>query len=172
MRKYVVSTANWKRKIDVQERESIEETVFEAVTQVIEWAFNNGKAVGILIYVNDSQDPNKNYVSLAYKALINAGFHAVAEEQRSLALEEFGLDVAEEPLNKFITKLQRASLKKSFCIAHLLEVQSDGRLSKVPVVCIDLGLFEERDCAKEKCKELNKTSKGKTFVVRQIVYNV
>lgn len=172
VKKYVVSTADWKRKIEIQEKENLEDTIFEVATQAVEWALNSGKSVGILIYLVDPKDPGRNYISLTYKVLINAGFHAIAEDQRALVLEEFGLDISEEPLNKLIIKLQKASLKKSFCIAKLLEIQSDGRVSRIPVVCISLGLFEEQIFAKERCKELNKTSKDKAFVVRQITYNV
>jgi hypothetical protein len=171
VKKYVVSTADWKRKMEVQEKDSLEDTIFEVATQAVEWALNSGKSVGILIYAVDPKYPNKNYISLTYKVLINAGFHAVAQDQRALVLEEFGLDLAEGSLNKLIMKLQRAALKKSFCIAKLLDVQSDGRVSKIPVVCINLGLFEDQGFAKERCKELNRTSKDKIFVVRQITYN-
>lgn len=172
MTKYVVSTSDWKRKIEIQERELVEETIFEAATLAVEWALNNGKSVGILIYLIDYKEPNRNFIALTYKVLINAGYHTIAEDQRLMALREFGVDLAEESLNKLITRLQRASLKKSFCIARLLKVESDGRVSKVPIVCISLGLFEEQGSAKDRCKELNKTSKDKTFVVRQITYNV
>lgn len=172
MKKYVVSTADWKKKIEIQEKDNLDDTIFEVATQAVEWALNSGKSVGILLYLVDPKDPGRHYASLTYKALINAGFHAVAEEQRALVLEEFGLDVSQIPLNKLITKLQKASLKKSYCIAKLLEIRSDGRISKVPIVCISLGLFEEQTFAKERCKELNKTSKDETFVVRQITYNV
>lgn len=114
VKKYVVSTADWKRKIEIQEKENLEDTIFEVATQAVEWALNSGKSVGILIYLIDPKDPGRNYISLTYKVLINAGFHAIAEDQRALVLEEFGLDISEEPLNKLIIKLQKASLKNLF----------------------------------------------------------
>jgi hypothetical protein len=85
--------------------------------------------------------------------------------------EEFGIDVSQEELNKIVIKLQKASLKKSFCITKLTEMNIDGRLSKVPVVCINLGLFESEEEAKEKCKELNQSFKKKIFAVKKLTYN-
>jgi hypothetical protein len=52
-------------------------------------------------------------------------------------------------------KLRKASLRKSFCIAKITEVQIDNRVSKVPIVCINLGLYDDQQEAKNKCQELN-----------------
>jgi hypothetical protein len=63
-------------------------------------------------------------------------------------------------------------LFRSFCIAKITEVQIDGRNSKVPIVCINLGLYEDQQEAKNKCQELNKQEKEKIFVVKKITYNL
>jgi hypothetical protein len=87
--------------------------------------------------------------------------------------QDFGIDIGEDkPLSKLMLKLRKASLKKSFCIAKITEVQIDGRSSKVPIVCINLGLYEEQQEAKNKCQELNKSEKEKVFVVKKITYNL
>jgi hypothetical protein len=45
-------------------------------------------------------------------------------------------------------------------------------VSKIPIVCINLGLYENEIDAKEKCKELNASLKEKLFTVRKITYNM
>jgi hypothetical protein len=86
--------------------------------------------------------------------------------------EDFDIDIAQEPLDKIVIKLHKASLKRSFCIAKLTEVSINGRACKIPIVCVNIGLFEEEEDAKDKCKELNKTLKKKIFSVKKITYNI
>lgn len=171
MKKYVVSSANWKKKIELEEFENFDETIFEASTRAVEWALESGKEIGILIYVVDPAFKDRDFLCLSYKVLSNAGYFSLAEIQRQMVKEEFGIDVSQEELNKIVIKLQKASLKKSFCITKLTEMNIDGRLSKVPVVCINLGLFESEEEAKEKCKELNQSFKKKIFAVKKLTYN-
>lgn len=172
MKKYVASSANWKKKIEIEELKSIDDTIFEASTRAAEWALDSGKEIGIFINLTDPEDENKEFMSLSYKVLSNAGYYKLAELQREMVKNDFNIDIAQEPLEKIIIKLHKASLKKSFCIAKLTEVNIDGRISKIPVVCINLGLFEDEEDAKEKCKELNKSLKKKIFSVKKIVYNI
>lgn len=172
VKKYVASSANWKKKIELEELSSLEETIFEASTRAAEWALNSGKEIGIFIYLTDPELQNKEFMSLSYKVLSNAGHYALAEMQRQMVKDDFDIDIAQEPLNKIVIKLHKASLKKSFCIAKLTEVTIDGRKSNIPVVCINLGLFEDEEDAKEKCKELNKSLKKKVFSVKKITYNI
>lgn len=172
MKKYVASSANWKKKIEIEELKSIDDTIFEASTRAAEWALDSGKEIGIFINLTDPEDENKEFMSLSYKVLSNAGHYKLAELQREMVKNDFNIDIAQEPLEKIIIKLHKASLKKSFCIAKLTEVNIDGRISKIPVVCINLGLFEDEEDAKEKCKELNKSLKKKIFSVKKIVYNI
>ena len=63
-------------------------------------------------------------------------------------------------------------LKKYFCIAKITKIQLDGRYSDVPIVCINLGLYEDQQEAKLKCQELNKNKKIKIFVVKKISHNI
>ena len=42
----------------------------------------------------------------------------------------------------------------------------------MPIVCINLGLYEDQQEAKNKCQELNKAEKEKIFVVKKITYNL
>lgn len=172
MKKYVASSANWKKKIEIEELKSIDDTIFEASTRAAEWALNSGKEIGIFINLRDSEEQDKEFVSLSYKVLSNAGYYKLAELQREMVKNDFDIDIAQESLEKIVIKLHKASLKKSFCIAKLTEVNIDGRISKIPVVCINLGLFEDEEDAKEKCKELNKSLKKKIFSVKKIVYNI
>lgn len=172
MKKYVISSANWKKKVEIEEFESIDLTIFEASTRAVEWALQNEKEIGILVYVQDPIDKDREFLCLSYKVLNNAGYYKLAELQREMVREEFNIDISQEELNKIVVKLQKASLKKSFCITKITEVTIDGRLSKVPVVCINLGLFEDEQEAKEKCKELNKSFKKKVFSVRKLTYNL
>jgi hypothetical protein len=51
-------------------------------------------------------------------------------------------------------------------------VSITGRACKIPIVCVNIGLFEEEEDAKDKCKELNKTLKKKIFSVKKITYNI
>ena len=172
MKKYVASSANWKKKIEIEEFQSIEDTIFEASTRAVEWALDSGKEVGIFIYLRDPEFDDREYMSLSYKVLSNAGHYKLAELQRQMVKDDFDIDISQEPLEKIVIKLHKASLKKSFCIAKLTEINIDGRISKIPVVCINIGLFEEEEDAKEKCKELNKSLKKKIFSVKKITYNI
>ena len=172
MKKYVASSANWKKKIEIEELKSIEDTIFEASTRAVEWALDSGKEVGIFIYLRDPEFDDREYMSLSYKVLSNAGHYKLAEFQRQMVKEDFDVDIAQEPLEKIVIKLHKASLKKSFCIAKLTEINSDGRTCKITVVCINIGLFEEEEDAREKCKELNKSLKKKIFSVKKITYNI
>lgn len=171
MKKYVVSSANWKKKIQIDQLENPEETVFEASTRGVEWALENGKEVGIFTHVKHPDFDDRDFVCLSHKVLSNAGYFSLAEIQRQKVKEEFNIDLAKETLDKVAIKLRKASLKKSFCITKLTEVNIDGRKSKVPIVCINLGLFEEEEEAKEKCKELNESFKSKIFFVKKMLYN-
>lgn len=173
MAKYVVSSGNWKKRFEVENLSTYEDTLFEIATRAVEWALNTGKEVGILIQIDDPEIQDKSFSVLSYKALNNAGYYNLAEEQRKLVKEDFGIDLAEDaPLSKLIIKLQKASLKKAFCIAKLVSIQAEKRIAKIPIVCINLGLFESEKDAKEKCKELNSSIKGKLFTVRKIHYNM
>ena len=110
---------------------------------------------------------------MSYKVLNNAGFYNLAEEQRKLVREDFKIDLADQgPLSKLIIKLQKASLKKAFCIVKLVPVKTKDRVSNVPMVCINLGLYDDEIDAKEKCKELNSSLKEKLFAVKRITYNM
>jgi hypothetical protein len=46
VKKYVAYSADWKKKIEMEELNSIEETIFEASTRAAEWALNSGKEIG------------------------------------------------------------------------------------------------------------------------------
>ena len=173
MKKYVAHSADWKKKIEIEELDSLEETIFEASTRAVEWALNSNKEIGLLIRLEDKELPGHIFISLSYKVLSNAGYFKLAELQRDLVKQDFGIDIGEDtPLAKLMVKLKKASLKKSFCIAKITEVQIDGRVSKVPIVCINLGLYEDQEEAKQKCQELNKAEKNKIFVVKKIMHNL
>jgi len=173
VKKYVVYSADWKKKIEIQELNSVEETVFEASTRAAEWALDSGKEVGLLIRLEDKDFPGHIFVCLSYKVLSNAGYYNLAEVQRTAVKEDFGIDIGENaPLSKLMLKLKKACLKKSFCIAKMTEIQIDGRNSQVPIVCINLGLYEDQQQAKTKCQELNKNKKIKIFVVKKISHNI
>ena len=173
MAKYVVSSANWKKKFEVEDQSSYEDTLFELATRAVEWALNNGKEVGLLVQIDDQNFPDSSFSILGYKVLNNAGFYNLAEEQRKLVKEDYKIDLAEDaPLSKLIIKLQKASLRKAFCIAKLVPVEAEDRVSKITIVCINLGLYENEIDAKEKCKELNASLKEKLFTVRKITYNM
>lgn len=173
MAKYVVSSANWKKKFEVEDQSTYEDTLFELATRAVEWALNNGKEVGLLVQIDDQNFPDSSFSILGYKVLNNAGFYNLAEEQRKLVKEDYKIDLAEDaPLSKLIIKLQKASLRKAFCIAKLVPIEAEDRVSKIPIVCINLGLYENELDAKEKCKELNASLKEKVFTVRKITYNM
>lgn len=162
MKKYVAYSADWKKKIEIEELESLEETIFEASTRAVEWALNSNKEIGLLIRLEDKDIPGHTFISLSYKVLSNAGHYKLAEVQRELVKQDFGIDIGEDtPLSKLMVKLKKASLKKSFCIARITEIQIDGRTSKVPIVCINLGLYDDQEEARQKCQELNKSEKIK-----------
>lgn len=173
MKKYVAYSADWKKKIEIEELESLEETIFEASTRAVEWALNSNKEIGLLIRLEDKDIPGHTFISLSYKVLSNAGHYKLAEVQRELVKQDFGIDIGEDtPLSKLMVKLKKASLKKSFCIAKITEIQIDGRTSKVPIVCINLGLYDDQEEAKQKCQELNKSEKNKIFVVKKMTHNL
>ncbi len=173
MKKYVAYSADWKKKIEIEELESLEETIFEASTRAVEWALNSNKEIGLLIRLEDKDIPGHTFISLSYKVLSNAGHYKLAEVQRELVKQDFGIDIGEDtPLSKLMVKLKKASLKKSFCIARITEIQIDGRTSKVPIVCINLGLYDDQEEAKQKCQELNKSEKNKIFVVKKMTHNL
>jgi hypothetical protein len=173
VKKYVAYSADWKKKIEIEELESLEETIFEASTRAVEWALNSNKEIGLLIRLEDKDIPGHTFISLSYKVLSNAGHYKLAEVQRELVKQDFGIDIGEDtPLSKLMVKLKKASLKKSFCIAKITEIQIDGRTSKVPIVCINLGLYDDQEEAKQKCQELNKSEKNKIFVVKKMTHNL
>lgn len=173
MKKYVAYSADWKKKIEIEELNSIEETIFEASTRAVEWALNSHKEIGLLIRLEDKDLPGHTFISLAYKVLSNAGYYNLAEIQREIVKQDFGIDIGEnKPLTKLMIKLRKASLRKSFCIAKITEVQIDNRVSKVPIVCINLGLYDDQQEAKNKCQELNKSEKEKIFIVKKITHNI
>lgn len=173
MGKYVVSSGNWRKKFEVEDQTTYEQTLFELATRAVEWALKSGKEIGILIQIEDPEVENKSFSVLAYKALNNAGYFKLAEEQRGLVKEDYGIDLAnDEPLHKLINKLQKASLRKAFCIAKIVLVKGEDRTAKIPIVCINLGLFEEEIEAKQKCKELNASVKSKVFTVRKMHFNM
>lgn len=173
MKKYVAYSADWKKKIEIEELNSIEETIFEASTRAVEWALNSHKEIGLLIRLEDKDLPGHTFISLAYKVLSNAGYYNLAEIQREIVKQDFGIDIGEnKPLTKLMVKLRKASLRKSFCIARITELQIDGRVSKVPIVCINLGLYDDQQEAKNKCQELNKSEKEKIFIVKKITHNI
>ncbi len=173
MKKYVAYSADWKKKIEIEELESLEETIFEASTRAVEWALNSNKEIGLLIRLEDKDIPGHTFISLSYKVLSNAGHYKLAEVQRELVKQDFGIDIGEDtPLSKLMVKLKKASLKKSFCIARITEIQIDGRTSKVPIVCINLGLYDDQEEARQKCQELNKSEKNKIFVVKKMTHNL
>ena len=172
MKKYVAYSADWKKKIEIEELDSLEETIFEASTRAVEWALNANKEIGLLIRLEDKDVPGHTFISLSYKVLSNAGHYRLAELQRELVKQDFGIDIGEEtPLAKLMVKLKKASTKKSFCIAKITELQIDGRTSRIPIVCINLGLYEDQEEAKLKCQELNKSENNKIFVVKKIAHN-
>jgi hypothetical protein len=173
VKKYVAYSADWKKKIEIEELNSIEETIFEASTRAVEWALNSHKEIGLLIRLEDKDLPGHTFISLAYKVLSNAGYYNLAEIQREIVKQDFGIDIGEnKPLTKLMIKLRKASLRKSFCIAKITEVQIDNRVSKVPIVCINLGLYDDQQEAKNKCQELNKSEKEKIFIVKKITHNI
>ena len=173
MKKYVAYSADWKKKIEIEELNSIEETIFEASTRAVEWALNSHKEIGLLVRLEDKDLPGHTFISLAYKVLSNAGYYNLAEIQREIVKQDFGIDIGEnKPLTKLMVKLRKASLRKSFCIARITELQIDGRVSKVPIVCINLGLYDDQQEAKNKCQELNKSEKEKIFIVKKITHNI
>lgn len=171
MKKYIVSSADWKKEIKIKELDSEEETIFEASTRAVEWAMETGKSVGIFVVLEDPQVEAKEFLSLAYKALNNAGYYNLAEDQRKLVKEEFDIDLAENDVPKLISKIQKASAKKLFCIAKITELKTDNRVSKVPIVCLNLGLYQSEQAAKTKCKELNASVNEKIFIVKKIFFN-
>ena len=81
VKKYTASSANWKKKIELEELKSVEDTIFEASTRAVEWALDSGKEVGIFIYLKDPEFEHREYMSLSYKVLSNAGHYKLAEFQ-------------------------------------------------------------------------------------------
>jgi hypothetical protein len=171
--KYVVSSANWRKKFEVEDQASYEETLFELATRAAEWALKCNKSIGIFINIEDFNFQNKFFTVLSYKVLNNAGHYYLAEQQRATVKEDLNIDIAEpSPLQKLIVKIHKASLKKAYCIAKIIPVETDDRKVKIPMVCINLGLFEDETEARQKCKELNNSFKQKLFMVKKITYNL
>ena len=172
--KYVVSSANWQKKFEVEDQQSsYEEALFELATRAAEWALKTNKSIGIFINIEDLNVPDKSFTVLSYKVLNNAGYYYLAEEQRNTVKEDLNIDLADPaPLHKLIVKIHKASLKKAFCIAKIVSIEAENRKTKIPIVCINLGLFEEEADAKQKCKELNNSFKQKLFTVKKITYNL
>lgn len=171
--KYIVSSANWRRKIEVEDSPSYEDTLFEIATRGAEWALNNDKEIGVFVNVQDLKDPDREFTVLSYKILNNAGRFALAELQRKSIKEDLNIDLADSmPLQKLIEKMHKASLKKAYCIVKITPTQTEDKKSKIPIVCIELGLFEAEIDAKQKCKELNNSFKQKIFAVKKITYNL
>ena len=54
----------------------------------------------------------------------------------------------------------------------MTEIQIDNRKTKIPIVCINIGLFDNQQEAKFKCQELNKSEKQKIFIVKKITHNL
>ena len=171
--KYIVSSANWRRKFEVEDSPSYEDTLFEIATRGAEWALNNNKEIGIFINVQDLKDPDREFTVLSYKVLNNAGRFVLAELQRKSVKEDLNIDLADStPLHKLIIKMHKASLRKAYCIAKITSTQTEDQKSKISIVCIDLGLFEDKISAKRKCKELNDSFNQKIFAVKKITYNL
>lgn len=169
----MVSSANWRKKFEVEDQASYEGTLFELATRAAEWALKCGKSVGIFIIIEHADFPDKSFTVLSYKVLNNAGYYYLAEQQRAIIKEDINIDVAEpSPLQKLIVKIHKASLKKAYCIAKITPVETDSRKTKIPMVCINLGLFEDEGEARQKCKELNNSFKQKLFMVKKIIYNL
>jgi hypothetical protein len=168
---YIVSDPNWEKEIKLKELGTLEETIFEASTRAVEWALKRGKPVGLLVYLTDLDDEDREFISVSYKILNNAGYYQLAEKQRRMVKEDLGIDLAEEPISKIVAKLQEASIRKVFCIAKITKVVKEDRQKTLPVVCIELGIFEDEQAAKLKCKELNAATGKKMFVVKKIICN-
>lgn len=171
MKTFIASDSNWEKEIKLKELASEEETIFEACTRAVEWALSHGKSVGIIISLTDVDDEEREFLSISYKILTNAGHFALAEKQRQMVKEDLNIDLATEPLDQIVAKLYEASIKKLFCIAKMTKVVVGNKEKLTPVVCLELGVYENEEPAKRKCKELNSVTSKKTFVVKKIVCN-
>lgn len=172
MKTFIVSDSTWEKEIRLKELGSPEETIFEASTRAVEWALSGGKSIGIVISLVDIEDDEREFLSISYKILANAGYFALAEKQREIVKKDLNIDLATEPLDQIIFKLQEASVKKLFCIAKMTKVIIGNKEKITPVVCLELGVYENETSAKRKCKELNAITSKKTFVVKKIACNI
>lgn len=171
MKTFIASDSSWEKEIKLKELASEEETIFEACTRAVEWALSRGKPVGMIISLTDPEDEEREFLSISYKILTNAGYFALAEKQRQAVKEELGIDLATESLEQIIAKLYEASIKKLFCIAKMTKVIVGDREKMTPVVCLELGIYEDEEPAKRKCKELNSVTSKNMFVVKKIICN-
>jgi len=170
--KFTASSADWRKKISMENGDSYESVIFEAATRAAEWALKRNKELGLFVEIEDEAIDDKSFSVLTYKVLTNAGFHNLAEQQRKLVIEEYNIDLAEDiEIGQLINKLNKAAERKVFCIAELVHVQNASKNKKTPLVCLNLGLYEEESAAKAKCKELNACVKERRFVVKKIHVN-
>lgn len=168
---YIVSDPNWEKEIKIKEFDSLEETIFEASTRAVEWALKKGKPIGLLLSLTDVENEDLEFVSVSYKALNNAGYYQLAEKQRKAVKEDLNIDLAKESIESIINKLHEISIKKVFCIARATKEAKNSNGKMIPVVCMELGVFEDENAAKQKCKELNVAIGRKEFVVKKIICN-
>lgn len=173
MVKFTATSADWTKKIIVNKEEHpYEEIIFEAATKAVEWALTKNKEVGLFVEVEDERVEDKSFCVLSFKVLCNAGFHGLAEMQRLAVQEEYQIDLAENiELGKLINKLNKASKKKLYCIAEMVAIPNSKGNKKTAVVCIKLGVYDNSQEARAKCKELNICVKTKKFVVKELTLN-
>lgn len=173
MAKFTAISADWSKKFNVDKTYgSYDETIFEVATKAVEWALFKNKEVGLFVEIEDERVDDKNFCVLSYKALCNAGFHGLAEKQREAVQEEYQIDLAENiELGQLINKLNKASVKKAYCIVEMVNIPGRQGKRKTAIMCLKLGLFDEKSEASAKCKELNTCIKTKKFVVREVSYN-
>lgn len=172
MIKFTASSADWRKKISIEDSGSYEWVIFEAATRATEWALKRNKELGLFIEMEDETIDDKSFSVLTYKVLSNAGFHDLADQQRRLVIDEYNIDLAEDiEIGQLINKLNKAAERKVFCIAELVHVKNSSKTKKTPLVCLNLGLYEEESAAKAKCKELNACIKDRRYVVKKIHVN-
>jgi len=156
----------------MENSDSYEWVIFEAATRATEWALRKNKELGLFIEIEDETINDKSFSVLSYKVLTNAGFHDLADQQRQLVIEEYDIDLAEDiEIDRLINKLNKAAERKVFCIAELVHIQNRSKRKKTPLVCFNLGLYEEESAAKAKCKELNACIKDRRYIVKKIHVN-
>lgn len=172
MAKFTAISADWEKKIGLDNFGSYEETIFEVATRAVEWALRKDKDIGLFVEIEDENIDDRNFCVLTYKVLSNAGYHGLAEKQREAVQEEYQIDLAENiELGKLINKLNKAACKKAYCIAEMVSIPGKKSSRKTAVVCMRLGLFESAEDARAKCKELNLCVKSKKFIVKEISFN-